>query len=480
MMSVELDYCKNYEWIGTFWMPNKPDKEFSGKVSYSPENGIKISIFNTDSKRPTNKSILVMHGIIRYGEQTIPITLLEVFLQCSGITMNIVLSEFVTGSVRAVVFGNLLENFVISGLYVDYDDNFYQFLSTNKNISSMVKFAQMPVVVDKTRISLEIVNATANTIYSADDFDDVICSFSAKSNAIMNSFKKHIQPFLDKNKYNLLKRLHTNIAIHIKSGYNKFKSYRMLEHKLRLFLEILLDCKININFSWIIVVKHDKNNKIYHEAYPMLCRDFIPSLGHKHGKLAHDLMPITIKDFLINKDNNLLTISINKWLHLYDEPGWHNLITGAEDILHGGRSLINQKDYVMLISYIETLQNLRGKSKNGDINSFVLESLSTQWKTKIKCMLKYLQKQDKNLGNALCEIRNAIVHPKARNKNNGKYYAIANHELILQNVYGILAGAFIKGLMIEIYHIPEDKIDKYINNFIQTRSSYKHVKYTKC
>ena len=480
MSTLDLDHHKNYEWIGTFWMPNKPGKEFSGKLSYSPETGIQISVFNTDAKPLVNKSLRIMHGIIRHGEETVPITLFEVFLQRSGISMHLVFSEFVTGSARAIVFGDLLKNFIISGLYIDYDDNFYQFLSTNKNISSMVKFAQIPVVIGKTQISLEIVNATAHTIYSADDFDDIICSFSAESNNIINSFKKHIQPFLDENKYNLLKRLHTNIAIHIKSGYNKFSIYRMLEHKLRLFLEFLIDCKIGINFSWIDVVKHDRNDKIYHKAYPMLCRDFAYSSVHNHKKLSHVFMPITIKDFVINKDNNLLNTSINRWLSVYDEPGWHNLITGIEDMLNEHQSIIGQKDYVMLISYIETLQNLRGKPKNNDIDGFVSENLSTSWKTKIKRILKYSQKQDKNLGNALCEIRNVIVHPKSHKKNNGKYYAIANNELALQNVYGILAGAFINGVMNDIYSIPKEIINKHINAFIQTHSSYKYIKYAKC
>lgn len=111
MSTLDLYHHKNYEWIGTFWMPNKPGKEFSGKLNYSPETGIQISVFNTDVKPLVNKSLRIMHGIIRHGEETVPITLFEVFLQRSGMSMHLVFSEFVTGSARAIVFGDLLKKF---------------------------------------------------------------------------------------------------------------------------------------------------------------------------------------------------------------------------------------------------------------------------------------------------------------------------------------------------------------------------------
>ena len=49
MSRLELNQNSSYEWYGSFWFPEKDEskiQQFSGKISYKPETGIKISISN--------------------------------------------------------------------------------------------------------------------------------------------------------------------------------------------------------------------------------------------------------------------------------------------------------------------------------------------------------------------------------------------------------------------------------------------------
>jgi len=41
---LDWDQNSNYEWIGTFWFPDGEKDRFSGKVTYSPEQGIKLKL----------------------------------------------------------------------------------------------------------------------------------------------------------------------------------------------------------------------------------------------------------------------------------------------------------------------------------------------------------------------------------------------------------------------------------------------------
>lgn len=474
----KLDHRNSYEWMGTFWFPDKSDERFAGKLSYTPEQGISVFILNISKKRFGNKQKIIMHGVVRHDNESVPITLLETFFQTVGVNISTISSEGVKGSARALVFGEVLDKFNVSGLYIDYDDNFYQFFLQNKMISNIAKFADNPIVVNKANILLTIANATAQTVYSTDDLDDVLCVFARNSKRVMQDFKERVKPFLEQNKYRLLKRTETNIGVYIKDGYKKISKYRTFERIWRLYIEVLLDCQIDVNFCWVRIGKKRKE-KISYRLCAMLGDDFRPNKVSVNKKLHHLFMPINLRAFSADNDLGTLNTSVVNWFNVYYKPGWNNIIQGIKEIVHREHPLIEQKDFVMLISYIETLQNLQGVPKNSDVDRFVIENLSSIWIKKIKLLLGYKVTQDKNLGNCLCEIRNAIVHPKSQNKNNGKYYKIANNEVKLQNIYGILAGAFIKVFIKEMYNIPDDTVEKYMDSFIKARSSYKYIKYNK-
>lgn len=472
----KLDYRNSYEWTGSFWFPDAQENKFAGKLTYTPEQGITLFIFNMSNIRLGDKQKLIMHGIIRHENNTVPVTLVELFFQSPALNISAVSSESVKGTVRVLLMDCLLDKFSVSGLYMDYDDNFYQFLFREKTISAVTRFLDKPAIIQKYKLFLTIVNARAQTIYSPDDFDDIICAFSNNPKRVIKKFKTYVEPFLEECKYSLLKRLETNIGIYIKLGYKKLSFYREFERIWRLYMEILLDYKININYCWISV--QNKSTR-YNKLCPALLEDFKPANTRDNKKMSHAFMPINLKAFALNDGLGTLNVSINKWFDIYKKPGWNNLIDGIKDIIYREHALIRQRDFVMLISYIETLQNLQGVPKSNDIDRFVTKNLSSKWIRKLNRLLEYKIVQDKNLGNCLCQVRNAMVHPKSQNKNKGKYYKIANNEVKLQNIYGILAGAFIKAFIKEIYDVSDAAIEKYADSFISTSSSYQYIKYTK-
>lgn len=88
MTTKGLQQDQKYEWVGTFWFADNdtadPEK-FVGKVTYSPENGIRLSLFGDFNlkdfnNRPSSISRKLMHGIAQKDGSSTAVTLGNIFL----------------------------------------------------------------------------------------------------------------------------------------------------------------------------------------------------------------------------------------------------------------------------------------------------------------------------------------------------------------------------------------------------------------
>ena len=139
--------------------------------------------------------------------------------------------------------------------------------------------------------------------------------------------------------------------------------------------------------------------------------------------------------------------------------------------------MIENEDFIILISYIETVLNILGEEKN-NIDRLISKYADKQWKKEVSNLLKDLPKKE-TLGKKISELRNSIAHPKSAEKENGKYFAITNDEILMQKIYGYLAGLFIKMVLLHLYAFDKENLRKYIDRFIKLRSRITKIKYDK-
>lgn len=139
--------------------------------------------------------------------------------------------------------------------------------------------------------------------------------------------------------------------------------------------------------------------------------------------------------------------------------------------------MVGNEDFIILVSYIQTVMNILGCKKD-DIDQLISKYADKKWKNEVNKLLKNLPKKE-TLGTKISELRNSIAHPKSAEKGKGKYFAIITDEILMQKIYGYLAGLFIKMVLLYLYNFNKENLEKYIKRFIQARSGITKVKYDK-
>ena len=180
--------------------------------------------------------------------------------------------------------------------------------------------------------------------------------------------------------------------------------------------------------------------------------------------------------FLGKNDLSKLQEPYEKWSQLYDDKKWKVVINGIKSIIYNNK-LIGNEDFIILVSYIETVLNILGYKMN-NIDQLISKYADDKWKSEVNNLLKDLPKKG-SLGKKISELRNSIAHPKSAEKENGKYFAIITDEILMQKIYGYLSGLFIKMVLLHLYKFNNENLAKYIARFIQARSGITKVKYDK-
>lgn len=139
--------------------------------------------------------------------------------------------------------------------------------------------------------------------------------------------------------------------------------------------------------------------------------------------------------------------------------------------------MIGNEDFIILISYIQTVLNILGY-KTDNIDQLISKYADEKWIKEVRKLLQSLPK-DKTIGQKISELRNSIAHPKSAEKDNGKYFAVITDYILMQKIYGYLAGLFIKMVLLHLYNFDKTNLEKYIDRFIKTRSGITRAKYDK-
>lgn len=481
----ELDYSKNYSFSGTFWFENEFDNRFSGTLEYTQEKGIRLSLVSTDlnvtSYLPFRDfcAIQKMYGTIQYNGNSTNITLLDVMLGERGNSFSesgaFMLLE---GGARFLIADIHLKENKIKSLNLEYDDCFKSIFFYNtapEEVAEIQPFIKKPVRLSNASISFDVFYMQS-ALYDAEQLNDFLCdAFKHTKKSPMKELKAIVSKFLEKHKHEIGIRKKARSVIKIKRRTSDIRKYIEIENKWRSFFELIIDKPITIKNASISVEYISEDDRKYTTQKAVLFQQYpIPTHRGVNWHKCH--LPITIDSFLGKNDLSKLQSPYEKWNKLYDDKKWKIVINGIKSIIYNDK-LVGNEDFIILVSYIQTVMNILGCEKD-DIDQLISKYADKKWKNEVNKLLKNLPKKE-TLGTKISELRNSIAHPKSAEKGKGKYFAVIIDEILMQKIYGYLAGLFIKMVLLHLYKFNNENLEKYIARFIQARSGITKVKYDK-
>ena len=485
MIVDAFDYNKNYSFSGVFWFENEFDNRFSGTLEYSPEKGIELSLVTVslDGKSylflKDYCAIQKMYGTIQYDKAAVNITLLEVMLgEKSSYYGKASASRIITGNARILISNIHLYGNRIKSFNIEYDDSFKSIFFYNTNpeeVSEIQPYIKKAIKVANASISFDVFYIHL-PLYNADQLDNMLCdSYKHQKKSPMKEFKKIVEDFLKKHEHEIGIRKNSHSVIKIKRKSFDIQKYIEVENRWRSFFELIIDKPIVISKAWISIEDTLADGTKYASQKALLFQQY-PIPTHKGANWHKYHLPITIDSFLGKNDLSKLQEPYEKWNQLYEDKKWKIIINGIKSIIYNNK-LIGNEDFIILISYIETVLNILGYKTN-NIDQLILKYADKKWKSEVNNLLKTLPKKG-TLGKKISELRNSIAHPKSAEKENGKYFAIITDEILMQKIYGYMAGLFIKMVLLHLYNFNKENLEKYIERFIQARSGITKVKYNK-
>ena len=481
----EFDYSKNYSFSGIFWFENEFDNRFSGTLEYTPEKGIRLSLVSTTLNGTSylifrdSCAIQKMYGTIQHNGNSTNITLLDVMLgKRADVFGESGASMLLEGNARFLIADIHLKENKIKSLNLEYDDCFksiFFYHTSPEEVAEIQPFIKKTIKSSNTNISFSVFYVQS-PFYDVNQLDDMLCdTFPHKNKSPMKELKKIIAKFLETHKHEIGIRKKTRSIITIKGRFDNLRKYVEIENKWRSFFELIIDKPITIKNASVGVEYILEDSRKYTTQKAILFQQYpIPTQRGANWHKYH--LPITIDSFLGKNDLSKLQEPYERWSQLYDDKKWNVVINGIKSIIYNNK-LIGNEDFIILVSYIQTVMNILGYKKD-DIDQLILGYGDKKWERDVNNLLKNVPKKG-TLGKKISEIRNSIAHPKSAEKENGKYFAVITDEILMQKIYGYLAGLFIKMVLLHLYAFNSENLEKYIDRFIQARSGITKVKYDK-
>ena len=481
---MDLDQNSNYEWIGVFWFPdNERTDKFSGKVTYSPEQGIKLklmlakNVLNFDCNTDFMSGKL-MHATVT-GEKSGNVSLFNIWLNCTQLTVGEHPTVFQwAGDAELLIAGHLSENNVIDKIFISYDDSFNNiFLGPiNRAYGSLRISESKPIKLEEgCTIGMDL-SSWLEPFYSVEELDTLI---SASDKTQMEKLKAVAKPIIEDGDFTFFRRTEDNLAVSFAMKNKGFESYRKVEFAWRQFWQFIADQHISIKKAWVCILGQNEENKRQNPSLSALFSDCGQRLAGKKPPSQHQL-PITINGF--GEETSELNLSviekpILEWLRISNDKRYKPVLHGIQRAMQGKNKMVELPQYVSLVAEIETFLDLLGE-RNTNVDRLIELYADQEWKDKI-LELATDKSENETIGQWFHEIRNAIVHPKSsRDKNKGKYWNVASNPFTTQKAYAHLSGLYLKAILLALGNINPIHIDNYTKQYIRIRSSHKLIEFT--
>lgn len=472
MTKTKLRQNESYEWYGTFWFPIEDDEEteqFSGKLSYTPDSGIKISISSiaTGLKDALERDLItkkIMHGVV-HGDTLMTFTLFNVFLSKHGSfgNPNINIMEGLAGY---LVADTLLETDEVAGISCEYDDHLNNFFMIRKKVDSN-ELSKQPALQLNDKLELSVITPfSGETVYK----DELETIFYSHEEEAMNEMREALNPILEKHPYSFINKNKQNVSFNFKckDELSSLKEITKHEHYFRNFIESMIDHKVNLNQLMVRIMDNEDNKTSLYSALwsPYYQRKDARKPSHFH------MLKIKLSTFS-NGEYKLSNIqkSLENWISLNQNIEWKRVLSSLDKAFCCKDTLSETTHYASLVSEIETFLDLI-EAENTHLDTLINTYASEWWISEFE-KLSNPTRNTETLGKWAQEVRNVIVHPKScKKKSNGKYWNLANDEMFLQSLYAYLSGLLLKAFINEQMEVDLIPLEEYCQNFIKTRIYY--------
>jgi len=478
-ISESLNYRESYEWVGTFWFPSEPQKKFSGKITYSFENGIRLSLMGSlESRNDALKSYLmkknylakkVLHAVVKNNSGTTPMTIFNVGLSV-GFTLGGISTSSLNGRARLLVMGELLTDFNFDRYQVRYNKQFNNiFFWDHEN--NPIDFAKNPPIAINGGLEISIAASSKNKlVVSPDEFENLFWSYDAEE---FQKFMQQVRPLLKKDFLLFARHSVEPSVCFVKKGIS-ITDFIELERRWRRFWRLISDGEIWVESSALGIPMMGSEFQGEYKFAQILAGFYQPKDQRESDRIIQEL-PINFTHFK-GKPYDLSNVSacISIWLDLNKDEKWRSVFYGVERILKARSQSIDSSKFVSLVADIETFLDLIGHPK-GNLDELIEIHASQNWRKGFK---KLSGPISETAGKWAKEIRNAITHPKAASrKANGKYWKIATDVPLLNKVYCYLSALLIKGVLSHLNTFEEVDLERYTQDFIHRRASFEPIVY---
>lgn len=466
MRDGEINLEKSHEWFGKFWFVDSVDnkKEFSGKIEYSQEKGIRVSLVSTfDNKESYSKKIV--HGLISSQSNPVPITLFHVFLNVDTISH----AATFTGSAGIMVMSAHLESQDFEKLVIRYDDHFENcFLMPTKKQRDALGFQKSGSISAGNSLKISSQINGWSTFMSENDIDVI---FSSRSEGGVDRLKDVMRPLFSDKSFSLDRRLETNFEIAFQNDKSNIWQLLDYEHNWRLYWELLIDHPIHVVCAFILTVRDNGDGHKYTTRLPCL---FKQKNQHKHRNrpLNYHSLPINFSAFTSSAYNfQILEGPIRKWMDSLQLEDWQTIFDGVRRFIGTNDNLADSTKYLMLIADVETFLDLLGE-KNTNVDRLIELYGYQAWEQSLRDLSINIAPNE-TLGEWFSDVRNVIAHPKSCSKKaGGKYRAVFSQPLLLHNVYAHLAALLMNGILCYMGGLERNTLEKYTNYVIRYRCTY--------
>ena len=211
------------QWIGEFFTDNNFDNRFSGKVFYSPEDGVVLEFWIASKALPADSN--VVHGVLETGEKCSLIGEFSVAQSSisfkGGLTMR-------TGKIG---FACLFLNDFVSEVELFYS---FDFSLTNlqefffpKGFKDLVKYSETPLKIIETAFGEVRVTNSASFGSLHNDITKQICSWDKKALEDLKAAFAKVKLENPSAIFMLKKDIEYRLSVHVSGGadYNKIFEY---------------------------------------------------------------------------------------------------------------------------------------------------------------------------------------------------------------------------------------------------------------
>ena len=474
---MDLDQNSKYEWIGTFWFPDNESYIFSGKVTYSPEQGIKLKLMLKSETFPDFNTRFMsgklMHATVT-GEKPGNVSLFNIWLNRTKFTLGCPMVSEWTGGAELLIAGHLFENNVINKILIAYDDCFNNiFLESSQRAYDSLRIGESePITLEEgCTIGMDL-SSWGEGFGSVKELDSLIW---ASDKTKMEKLKAVAKPIIEDGDFSFFKRTEENLFVSFAMKNKGFESYRKVEFAWRQFWQFIADQNISIKKVWVDILGQNEKNK----RVSALFSDYGQHLAGKKPPSQYQL-PITINSF--GEEGSQLNLGaiekpILEWFRISNDEQYKPVLHGILRAMRGKNEMVDTPQYVSLVAEIETFLDLLGE-ENTNVDRLIELYAFQEWKNDI-LELATDKSENETIGQWFHEIRNAIAHPKSGlKKSGGKYWKGASDPFLIQKAYAHLSGLYRKAILLHLGNINPDHIDKYAKEYIRIHSSHQPIEFT--